>query len=171
MASVPHLSVVAPAHPRRTVTDLLALCEQDLLPQKAPTTAYQLKGLYRRIHAELGTIPLDDRTPLVLRRWREHLATIYKPGMVRRYLETLSGPLTYAWQDLGWIQSNPMRAIKKPQSPPGRVRWLDDAEKQLIEATLKLTKGNLSRTARMLGVSRPTILRKLDRYGIKRRGE
>ena len=65
------------------------------------------------------------------------------------------------------VEGTPVAVIRIPET--GLL--LDDAEKQLIEATLKLTKGNLSRTARMLGVSRPTILRKLDRYGIKRRGE
>jgi DNA-binding NtrC family response regulator len=65
------------------------------------------------------------------------------------------------------VEGNPVAVIRIPET--GLL--LDDAEKQLNEATLKLTKGNLSRTARMLGVSRPTILRKLDRYGIKRRGE
>lgn len=65
------------------------------------------------------------------------------------------------------LEGAPIAIIRIPETGLS----LDEAEKQLIEATLRLTKGNLSRTARMLGVSRPTILRKLDRYGIKRRGE
>jgi two-component system, NtrC family, response regulator AtoC len=45
---------------------------------------------------------------------------------------------------------------------------LENAERQLLEATLKLTKFNISRTARMLAVSRPTVLRKLEQFGIKK---
>lgn len=41
---------------------------------------------------------------------------------------------------------------------------LDAAEKQLIEATLVLAKGNQSRAARMLGISRTTLFRKCKRY-------
>ena len=45
---------------------------------------------------------------------------------------------------------------------------LESAERQLLEATLKLTKFNISKTARMLAVSRPTVLRKLEQFGIKK---
>jgi DNA-binding NtrC family response regulator len=40
-------------------------------------------------------------------------------------------------------------------------------EKQLIETTLRLTDHNHSRTARMLGISRPTLLKKLLDYGLR----
>jgi len=43
---------------------------------------------------------------------------------------------------------------------------LDDAEKQLIAATLKLSRNNHSLAAKMLGLSRPTILRKIRKYGL-----
>ena len=44
---------------------------------------------------------------------------------------------------------------------------LVDAERQLIEATLRLTRNNISKAARLLGISRPTILRKLDQFGLR----
>ncbi len=43
---------------------------------------------------------------------------------------------------------------------------LDEAERQLIKATMQLSNNNQSRAARMLGISRPTIIRKLKKYGI-----
>jgi transcriptional regulator with PAS, ATPase and Fis domain len=43
---------------------------------------------------------------------------------------------------------------------------LDDAERQLITATMQLAKNNQSQAARMLGISRPTIIRKLKKYGL-----
>ena len=43
---------------------------------------------------------------------------------------------------------------------------LDDAERQLIAATLKLARNNHSLAAKMLGLSRPTILRKIRKYGL-----
>jgi DNA-binding NtrC family response regulator len=105
------------------------------------------------------------------------------PGNVRELKNAIEGALIVADGELirpehvivrrrasvptPMVEGNPVAVIRIPETGLS----MDDAEKQLIEATMKLTKGNLSRTARMLGVSRPTILRKLDRYGIRRRAE
>ncbi len=49
--------------------------------------------------------------------------------------------------------------------PPGRVT-LDELECALIEATLERTRGNVSRTADLLGLSRGALRNKLARHGI-----
>ncbi|MEQ1954519.1 sigma-54-dependent Fis family transcriptional regulator [Mesorhizobium sp. CN2-181] len=45
---------------------------------------------------------------------------------------------------------------------------LVDAERQMMKNALAAEGGNLSRVAQRLGISRPTLYRKLDRYGIRR---
>jgi transcriptional regulator of acetoin/glycerol metabolism len=45
---------------------------------------------------------------------------------------------------------------------------LVDAERQMMKNALAAEGGNLSRVARRLGISRPTLYRKLDQYGIRR---
>jgi DNA-binding NtrC family response regulator len=52
--------------------------------------------------------------------------------------------------------------------PPGG-RSLADIESEVIQATLALAGGNLSATARILGISRPTLARKLRQAGLTRR--
>lgn len=52
--------------------------------------------------------------------------------------------------------------------PPGG-KTLDEIECEAIQATLVLTQGNLSATARILGISRPTLGRKLRSAGLERR--
>ena len=52
--------------------------------------------------------------------------------------------------------------------PPGG-KTLDEIEAEAIQATLLMTKGNLSATARVLGISRPTLARKLRAAGLERR--
>ncbi|MEO6779231.1 MAG: sigma 54-interacting transcriptional regulator [Gemmatimonadaceae bacterium] len=52
--------------------------------------------------------------------------------------------------------------------PPGG-KTLDEIESEAIRATLVLAQGNLSATARILGISRPTLARKLRTAGLERR--
>ncbi len=52
--------------------------------------------------------------------------------------------------------------------PPGG-KTLDEIECEAIQATLVITQGNLSATARILGISRPTLGRKLRAAGLERR--
>lgn len=53
----------------------------------------------------------------------------------------------------------------EPVSP---VFSFEDAERQAIKIALAAEHGNLSKVAQRLGVSRPTLYRKLDQFGIKR---
>lgn len=55
-----------------------------------------------------------------------------------------------------------MPAIRVP--PEGRS--LAEVEEELVRITLKLTGGNRSAASRILGVSRPTLSRKVKKYGI-----
>ena len=52
---------------------------------------------------------------------------------------------------------------------PPQGKTLDEIESEAIQATLVLTHGNLSATARILGISRPTLGRKLRSAGLERR--
>ncbi|HEY1909084.1 MAG TPA: helix-turn-helix domain-containing protein, partial [Myxococcaceae bacterium] len=48
--------------------------------------------------------------------------------------------------------------------PDGPLPTLEEAERQLIERALVLTRGHKGRTCQMLGISRPTLERKLAKY-------
>lgn len=52
---------------------------------------------------------------------------------------------------------------------PPAGKTLDEIECEAIQATLAITQGNLSATARILGISRPTLGRKLRAAGLERR--
>ncbi|MDQ2890134.1 MAG: sigma-54 dependent transcriptional regulator [Gemmatimonadota bacterium] len=52
---------------------------------------------------------------------------------------------------------------------PLNGKTLDEIEREAIHATLLITRGNLSATARILGISRPTLDRKLRSAGLERR--
>ncbi|MFQ5653361.1 MAG: helix-turn-helix domain-containing protein, partial [Planctomycetota bacterium] len=44
----------------------------------------------------------------------------------------------------------------------------DELERQVIVSTLNEHKWNKSRTSRQLGISRPTLDQKIDKFGLKR---
>ncbi len=53
---------------------------------------------------------------------------------------------------------------KSGEQMPSRPATLQEAEKELIKQTLKETEGNKSEAARRLGITRKTLLNKLQRY-------
>jgi|GEM_PF-774607 len=60
-------------------------------------------------------------------------------------------------------QSNE-RTAQKPQLPPDGI-VLDDHIKNLVEQAVKRTGGNKTHAAQLLGISRPTFLYRLKKYG------
>jgi DNA-binding NtrC family response regulator len=52
--------------------------------------------------------------------------------------------------------------------PPGTVT-LDEVELALIEATLRRTRGNVSRAAELMGISRGALRNKIDHFHINPR--
>jgi two-component system response regulator AtoC len=49
---------------------------------------------------------------------------------------------------------------------PERVATLDEVEKEHIARVWALTRGHKGKTCQLLGISRPTLERKLKKYGI-----
>ena len=92
---------------------------------------------------ELQGVRLSELTPARIASPRDRLQTIpiraqagqpstlprlRQAGTVVRYLAALSHMLTVASDDWGWLETNPVRKVRKPRQPPGRVRYLTDAE-------------------------------------------
>jgi DNA-binding NtrC family response regulator len=63
--------------------------------------------------------------------------------------------------------SDVTRCADSTQSSEGLNLRLRDVERAAIERTLLFTKNNRSAAARILGISRPTLLRKLNSYRIE----
>jgi two-component system response regulator AtoC len=57
-----------------------------------------------------------------------------------------------------------------PGDDPSRIPTLDEAERVLIIRALAATSGHKGKTCQILGISRPTLERKLQKYGIAQRG-
>jgi len=55
-----------------------------------------------------------------------------------------------------------------PADRPDSTGWLAQAERQLIRQIVQQCAGNLSQAAHQLGISRSTLYRKLEQFGLKR---
>src|SRR5215471_478775 len=94
-----------------TLDELLDVYAASYLTNHAPRTQAQQQRLFRRFARDLGTVPLEHMTPLVLRAYSAHLSRTLQPGSVRHYLEVLSAVHTVAVEELGWLPTHPMRHV------------------------------------------------------------
>jgi integrase len=92
---------------------------------------------------QIGDRLLADVTPALIVECRDKLANGITrrgkqraPATVVRYMAGLSHAFTVAVNEWGWLEDSPMRKVKKPTEPRGRVRFLDDDERaRLLEAS------------------------------------
>ena len=54
------------------------------------------------------------------------------PATVDKYIKNLSHAFTVAVNEWGWLEDNPVKKVKSPKLPRGRVRFLDDDERQRL---------------------------------------
>lgn len=138
-----------------------------------------LDHLNLKISTRIGSEPLtfspDALTALGAYQW---------PGNVRELRNLLEklhvlglGPEVELSDLPGEIRTAPGDAASRHAAPAqggtgsdARVplRSIEDAERQVVKDALVAEKGNLSRAAQRLGISRPTLYRKLDQFGIRR---
>ncbi len=105
-------------------------------------------------------------TPGVL----ERLAAYSWPDNVRELKNTLAGMVAVAQGPRPLEVSALPQVIRGTAGPGGRIELapgmtMAEAERRLIELTMKYTQGDKPRAARMLGIGLRTLYRKLEGYG------
>lgn len=103
------------------------------------------------------------------------------PGNIRELKNAIDGALIFS--DSEWIRPEHLmvrrrRSVPTPMSEgekgvaavitiPAGGLTMREAERQLLEVTLKITGGNISRAARLLDLSRPTVMRLMKSCGLQ----
>ncbi len=123
---------------RHTLGDLVDRYIRDVLPQKPKSQHVQTTQLLWW-KEQLGEYTLADVTPSLVAECRDRLAagTVRagkqrSSGTVNRYLAALSHAFTTAVREWGWVDDSPVRKVSRLKEPQGRVRFLDDDERQRL---------------------------------------
>ena len=123
-----------------------------------------LVKINQRLHKNLRRVPREVIQKLQRRPW---------PGNVRELENVLTRAAVLSQGDMllqehlvdqGGIPRSEARPL--PTAVDGRVATLDEVERDHIVRVWTLAKGHKGKTCQMLGISRPTLERKLKKYGI-----
>lgn len=118
---------------KRTLGELIDRYIKEILPTKPKSMNSQGRQL-RWWKEALGIRTLAEVTPVLLSDTRTKLQEGREPATVVRYMAALSHAFTVAVNEWQWLDDNPMRKVRRPKEPRGRVRFLDDEERaRLLE--------------------------------------
>ena len=96
-------------------------------------------------------------------------ADCLRVGRVERHIErafALSGADTITLEDLPPSIAPPAGAAADADAEGAAVPTLGDAERRLIAAALRKSGGNKNEAARLLGIDRQRLYRKIEKYGL-----
>lgn len=138
---------------RHTLSDLIARYELYELP-KRKTGHQKFKTHLAWWNDKIGRYYLNMITPALLTQCKELLETetaikpqkgrtTRTPATVNRYLATLSIVFSYACNEYGWLDENPMRKVRKNKECANKDRYLTPDE---IERLLQACKNYELRT-------------------------
>ncbi|MES9868547.1 MAG: hypothetical protein ABW149_02435, partial [Sedimenticola sp.] len=118
---------------KHSFSDLVERYIRDELPKKSASLAKTQKSQLEWWSEQLGSYTLADITPALVVECRDKLASSTTkrgrqraPATVVRYMAALSHAFTVAVNEWGWLDDSPMRKVKKPKEPRGRVRFLSE---------------------------------------------
>lgn len=128
----------------------------------------------RKIAARIGAVPLEFSTAVL-----EAFGAYRWPGNVRELRNLVEKLHILARSPRIGLDDLPDEFRRNDSDPHSQsrlsardaaapVRSMEDAERQVVKDALVAEGGNLSRAARRLGISRPTLYRKLEQFGIRR---
>ena len=121
---------------KHTLAELIDRYSKDVLSKKTKAQAKKQEQQLNWFKNRIGYLVLAEVTPAVIVQCRDELlagttskGTPRTPATVVRYLSALSHAFTIAVNEWQWLDDSPMRKVKKPKEPRGRVRFLDDDER------------------------------------------
>lgn len=128
---------------RTTLKDLIERYVREVLPSMkgARDDRIRLNAIMKRGISQLSMVGL---TPQQVARYRDERLLEVAPGTVIRELAYLSSIINHSRREWGIHVANPVASIRRPSTPPGRVRTLSVAEEgALLQALQPLGRRSL----------------------------
>ncbi|MDX1996334.1 MAG: site-specific integrase [Thermoanaerobaculia bacterium] len=121
---------------KRTVAEAIDAYRESVEYRDLRATTRQRRDFELRWWRErVGEVKLQALTSAVIGQQRDALlkgqtptGRKASPASTNRYLAGLSAVLQFALEELSWIETNPVRRVRRPAEPPGRDRFLTDDE-------------------------------------------
>jgi len=170
--------------------DIRLICATNQpLYEKVKSGSFRQDLVYRINTVEIILPPLRERTediPLLTEHFTEMYCRKYSKPVLRINKETMNRLKSYAWPgNVRELQHAIERAVilaeghslqshdlllREPLSlqtkPVFEATTLDEMEKKFILQTLKENQGNVTQTAKVLGLTRTALYRRLNKYGL-----
>ena len=89
---------------------------------------WEVLRLRRMSKAPFASILMGALRPSDFSAWRDQRLEEVSRGTVKREMELVSGVLSIAKQEWGYLRENPMAEVKRPQKPQPRNRLVTDRE-------------------------------------------
>lgn len=126
-------------------------------PEDIPVLAeYFLKLYGRKYRKPIQKLPVEAKRALQQYAW---------PGNIRELRHTMEKTVILSDQTLLRPEDFNLPA-PKAESVREESFLLEDVEEQTVRRVMDLCEGNLSQAARMLGITRKTLYKKMDKYGL-----
>lgn len=131
-----------------------------------PLTEYFIHLLNQELGKKVTRIPLAHLEALRFHDWPgnvRELQNVLRRGMILSKGELLE--LNESWMQ----REDPVRGVPETALQPNEeeeLQSLDDIERVHIMKVLKRTRGNYGEACRILGISRPTLRRKISEYNL-----
>lgn len=139
---------------RHTVGDMIDRYITDVLPRKRYSTSRDQVRQLLWWKSRLGHYSLADVTSAHIAESRDVLLRGARANAtVVRYLAALSHAFTVAVHEWQWCEDNPVRAVKRPKEPRGRVRFLSEDERQRLLTSCKVSRNPYLYTVVVLALS------------------
>lgn len=118
---------------KHTFDDLMERYCLEILPNYSNHEQKDRKSKLKWWSKGIGHYLLADISASVISERKSKLNRA--PATVDKYLKNLSHVFSTAVNEWEWLESNPMKKVKSPKLPRGRVRYLDDDERfRLLQA-------------------------------------
>lgn len=116
--------------------------------------------------ASFANKPITEISPTDLAAWRDEQLLERLPGTVVRKLAMISGILTWAMKERGWITTNPAAFVSRPRSVDARDRTLSTKEVELLMQAARTSRARWLAPA--LIVLMNTAMRRGELCGLRR---